>query len=142
VKSILQIFIVVLLCNATLFANDLQEVKKISLKKDEQKKILVKYDNKKRLFKFRWTLYVNGGIVVLRSYDKTVAQNILYLNHKNQSFRVELKTRGADFYNVPYILVKFKEFDFKKNIAKFVLYLSDDKEQIRLEIVKNKQKTR
>jgi len=142
VKSILQIFVVVLLCNAALFANDLQEVKKISLKKDEQKKILVKYDNKKRLFKFRWTLYVNEGLVVLRSYDKTVAQNILYLNHKNQSFRVELKTRGSDFYNVPYILVKFKEFDFKKNIAKFVLYLSDDKEQIRLEIVKNKQKTR
>jgi len=142
VKSILQIFVAVLLCNAALFANDLQEVKKISLKKDEQKKILVKYDNKKRLFKFRWTLYVNEGLVVLRSYDKTVAQNILYLNHKNQSFRVELKTRGADFYNVPYILVKFKEFDFKKNIAKFVLYLSDDKEQVRLEIVKNKQKTR
>jgi len=142
VKSILQIFVAVLLCNAALFANDLQEVKKISLKKDEQKKILVKYDNKKRLFKFRWTLYVNGELVVLRSYDKTVAQNILYLNHKNQSFRVKLKTPGADFYNVPYILVKFKEFDAKKNIAKFVLYLSDDKDQIRLEIVKNKQKTR
>ncbi len=128
--------------NVTLFANDLQEVKKIALKKDEQKKILVKYDNKTRLFKFRWTLYINDGLVILRSYDKTVAQNILYLNHKNQSFRVELKTRGADFYNVPYILIKFKEFDAKKNIAVFVLYLSDNKDQISLEIVKNKQKTR
>ena len=137
-KSILQIFVAVLLCKTALFANDLEEVKKISLKKDEQKKILVKYDNKTRLFKFRWTLYINEGLVVLRSYDKTVAQNILYLNHKNQSFRVELKTRGADFYNVPYILVKFKKFDFKKNIAKFGLYLSDNKDQIQLEIVKNK----
>ena len=127
-----------LLCNATIFANDLQEVKKFSLKKDEQKKILVKYDNKKRLFKFRWTLYVNDGLVVLRSYDKTVAQNILYLNYRNQSFRIELKTRGADFYNVPYILIKFKKFDVKKNIAVFVLYLSDDKDQIRLQILKNK----
>ena len=137
-KSILQIFVAVLLCNAALFANDLQEVKKISLKKDEQKKILVKYDDKKKLFKFRWTLYINDGLVILRSYDKRVAQNVLYLNHKNQSFRVELKTRGADFYNVPYILVKFKEFDFKKNIAKFELYLSDDKDQIKLKILQNK----
>ena len=127
-----------LLCNATIFANDLQEVKKFSLKKDEQKKILVKYDNKKRLFKFRWTLYVNDGLVVLRSYDKIVAQNILYLNYRNQSFRIELKTRGADFYNVPYILIKFEKFDVKKNIAVFVLYLSDDKDQIRLQILKNK----
>ena len=127
-----------LLCNATIFANDLQEVKKFSLKKDEQKKILVKYDNKKRLFKFRWTLYVNDGLVVLRSYDKIVAQNILYLNYRNQSFRLALKTRGADFYNVPYILIKFEKFDVKKNIAVFVLYLSDDKDQIRLQILKNK----
>ncbi|WP_457750038.1 hypothetical protein [Sulfurimonas sp.] len=141
-RSILQLFLVAFLYNVTLFANDLQEVKKIALKKDEQKKILVKYDNKTRLFKFRWTLYINDGLVILRSYDKTVAQNILYLNHKNQSFRVELKTRGADFYNVPYILIKFKEFDAKKNIAVFVLYLSDNKDQISLEIVKNKQKTR
>jgi len=121
-----------LLFNAVLFANDLEDVKEFSLKKDEQKKILVKYDNKIRLFKFRWTLYINDGLVILRSYDKTVAQNILYLNYRNQSFRVELKTRGADFYNVPYILVKFKKFDAKKNIAKFELYLSDDKDQIRL----------
>lgn len=124
--------------NSALLANDLEEVRKISLKKDEQKKILVKYDNKTRLFTFRWTLFINDGLVILRSYDRTVAQNILYLNHKNQSFRVELKTRGADFYNVPYILVKFTEFDFKKNIAKFELYLSDNKDQITLEILKNK----
>ncbi len=137
-QSILQFLLVLFLCNTALFADDLQYVKKISLKKDEQKKILVKYDNKTRLFKFRWTLYVNGGLIILRSYDKTVAQNILYLNYKNQSFRVELKTRGDDFHNVPYILIKFKKFDFKKDSAKFSLYLSDDKDQIRLKIIKNK----
>jgi len=115
-------------------------VKEIALKKDEQKKILVKYDGKTRLFQFRWTLYVNEGLVVLRSYDKQVAQNILYLNHKNQSFRVVLKTPGADFYNVPYMLIKFKEFDFKNNKALFVVYISDNKQQIVLEILENKNK--
>ncbi len=119
-------------------ANDFREIIKISLKKDEQKKFLVKYGAKERLFTFRWTLYINDGLVIFRSYDKRVAQNILYLNHKNQSFRVELKTPGADFYNVPYILLKFKKFDFTTEKASFDLMLSDEKMQIALEELKQK----
>jgi len=138
--TLLQVFLSILLYSATLFADDLIDVKEIALKKDEQKKILVKYDGKTRLFQFRWTLYINDGLVILRSYDKRVAQNILYLNHKNQSFRVALKTPGADFYNVPYMLIKFKEFDFKNNKALFVVYISDNKQQIMLEILENKNK--
>jgi hypothetical protein len=123
---------------SVIYANDFREIKKISLKKDEQKKFLVKYGAKERLFTFRWTLYINDGLVIFRSYDKRVAQNILYLNHKNQSFRVELKTPGADFYNVPYILVKFKKFDFTTGKASFDLMLSDEKMQIALEELKQK----
>lgn len=115
------------------YANDFRDIHKIFLKKDEQTKILVKYDLKEKLFKFRWTLYKNGGLVIHRSYDKVVAQNILYLRHKNQSFRVELKPRGADFYNVPYILVKFKKFNYEKDEAEFELFLSDERNQLLLE---------
>ena len=110
---------------------------KISLKKDEQSRVIVKYDSKEKLFKFRWTLYKNGGLVIHRSYDRAVSQNILYLRNRNQSFRVELKPRGADFYNVPYILVKFKKFDYEKREAIFEIYLSDDKNQMILEYLKN-----
>ncbi|MCW8894935.1 hypothetical protein [Sulfurimonas sp.] len=136
-KNFLQVLILLLFSFSFIFANDFREIKKISLKKDEQKKILVKYNDKERLFKFRWTLYKNGGLVVLRSYDTIVAQNILYLRHKNQSFRFDLKTKGTDFYNVPYLLVKFKEFDSNSNEAKFELMLSDKKMQITLEDLKN-----
>jgi hypothetical protein len=108
----------------------------ISLKKDEQKKILVKYSDKEKLFKFRWTLYKNGGLVVLRSYDKIVAQNVLYLRHENQSFRLELKPRGSDFYNTPYLLVKFEKFNKETNEAVFKLLLSDKKLQITLKDLK------
>ncbi|WP_455755875.1 hypothetical protein [Sulfurimonas sp.] len=118
-------------------ANEYADIKIIKLKKDEQKKILVKYGATKKLFKFRWTLFTNGGLVLFRSYDRIVAQNVLYLRHKNQSFRVELKTRGADFYNVPYILVKFKEFNYETNEATFELYLSDRKSQISLDYLQN-----
>ena len=108
------------------------------MKKDEHKEILVKYGKSQRLFKFRWTLYTNGGLVIFRSYDKIVAQNVLYLRHMNQSFRMELRTRGASNYKPPYLLVKFYEFDEKEQIAKFQVFLSDKNSEIRLEYLKNK----
>jgi hypothetical protein len=139
-RAVLQIFFSVALFSSVVFANNFKDIRIISLKKDEQKKILVKYGSVKKLFKFRWTLYKNKGLVVLRSYDRIVAQNVLYIRERNQSFRVELKPKGADFYQVPYLLVKFKEFDFEKNVAVFGLYLSDRKEQVQLEDLDKKQK--
>ncbi|WP_304543009.1 hypothetical protein [Sulfurimonas microaerophilic] len=136
-KVFLQVFITLILFFSVSFADQYKEVRKISLKKDQQKKILVKYENKVKLFTFRWTLYVNGGLVVLRSYDKQVAQNVLELNHKNQSFRVTVKPRGASNYNVPYLLVKFKEFDYEKDEATFELYNFNNKVQVTLEELKN-----
>jgi hypothetical protein len=135
-RNFLHIFTFLLFSFSFIFANDFREINKITLKKDEQKKILVKYNDKEKLFKFSWTLYKNGGLVVFRSYDKIVAQNILYLRHKNQSFRLELKPRGTDFYNVPYILVKFKEFNDKSSEAEFELLLSDKNYQIMLKNLK------
>jgi len=132
VKKNLQIFIFLIFGISNIFANDFREVKQITLKKDEQTKILVKYGTFEKLFKFRWTLYTNKGLVIHRSYDRKVAQNVLYLNHKNQSFRVELKARGADNYNVPYVLVKFKEFKYETKEAVFELFLSDEKQQLEL----------
>lgn len=125
---------------SSLGANDFREVRKISLKKDEQIKIYVKYGAYKKLFTFRWTLYVNDGLVIHRAYDKIVGQNVLYLNYKNQSFRQELLPRGVERRYLPYILVKFKEFDFKKNKALFELYLSDEELKVKVEYPKKYQK--
>ncbi|MCK4738106.1 MAG: hypothetical protein KAT10_06035 [Sulfurimonas sp.] len=136
-RNFLQVFTLLLFSFSFIYASDFREINKITLKKDEQKKILVKYNDKEKLFKFSWTLYKNGGLVVFRSYDKIVAQNVLYLRHRNQSFRLELKPRGTDFYNVPYILVKFKEFNDKTAEAEFELLLSDKKFQIKLKDLKN-----
>jgi len=137
VKNVLKFLVLFVLSFNYLSANEYADIRVIKLKKDEQKKILVKYGKNQKLLKFRWTLFTNGGLVVFRSYDRIVAQNILYLRHKNQSFRIELKTRGADFYNVPYILVKFKEFNYETNEASFELFLSDKKSQISLEYLEN-----
>jgi len=137
VKQILKFLILFIISFDFAQANEYRDIVTIKLKKDEHKKILVKYGTSEKLFKFRWTLYTNGGLVVLRAYDRVVAQNVLYLRHKNQSFRLELKPRGADFYSVPYILVKFKEFDFEKNEATFQLFLSDKNMQVNLKFLEN-----
>ena len=136
-KIILQVFLTLLFLGSVSFGNEFRDMKQISLKKDSQRKILVKYGKYKRLFKFRWTLYINDTLVIFSSYDRNVAQHIMSLNHKNQSFRVELKPRGADDFNVPYLLVKFKEFNYKKNEAVFEIYLWDKKMQIALEYLKD-----
>lgn len=118
-----------------IFASDYREIKEISLKKDEQKKILVKYADKEKLFKFRWTLYKNGGLVIFRSYDKIVAQHMLYLRHENQSFRVELMPKGADYKSAAYMLVKFKEFKQESKEAVFEMILFDAQGQVVLEYI-------
>jgi hypothetical protein len=135
-RRVAQVFITFVLLMSVTFADEFRDIKKISLKKDEQKKILVKYGSYERLFKFRWTLYSNGGLVIFRSYDRNVGQNILYLGNKNSSFRVNLKAKGADYFNVPYMLVKFKEFDYETNEAKFELLISDKQAQIEMQELK------
>jgi hypothetical protein len=131
-KYLLKSVFVLLLTFSYVNAGYYREVEIISLKKDEPKKLLVKYDAVEKLFKFRWTLFTNGGLVIHRSYDKIVSQNILYLRDKNRSFRVELTPRGSKLYNAPYVLVKFKEFDYETNKAVFELLLSDKTMRIEL----------
>lgn len=125
--------LIILIFFSSVHANEYRDIVNIELKKDEHLRILVKYGKTEKLFKFRWTLYMNGGLVVFRSYDRIVSQNMLYLRHKNQSFRVELRTRGASNFAVPYMLIKFIEFDYKKEVAKFQLFLSDKNSEVSFE---------
>jgi hypothetical protein len=131
-KIFLSVLVFLLFSSSLVKADQFLDVKVIKLKKDEQKKILVKYGEKEKLFKFRWTLYQNDGLVILRSYDQIVSQNVLYLRNKNQSFRVYLQPKGARFHIVPYILLKFKAFDYESDEATFELFLSDKNLQISL----------
>ncbi|MDF1879264.1 hypothetical protein JHD46_06380 [Sulfurimonas sp. SAG-AH-194-C20] len=128
----------VVLLFSTLKAIEFADMYEVSLKKDESTKFLVKYNNYKRLVAFRWTLYTNEGLVMFHSYDTKVAQNVLYLNTTNQSFKIFLKQGGNANYEAPYLLVKFKEFDLEKNKAKFEVFLSDKKSQIKIEKIKKK----
>ena len=124
-KIFLRIVLALSMFFSTSIALDYKQTKYMVLKKDEEKKILVNYNNLTKLFKFRWTLFKNGGLVIHKSYDEVISQNILYTRYKNNFFKLELKTKGADYHNVPFILMKFKEFNFKTNRAVMELFLYD-----------------
>ena len=118
-------------CTA-LFANELIKVKEWHPKKDETKKILVKYASSEKILTFRWTLYKNDALVVFSSYDQMVSQHLLYKNNTNQVVRVELVSRGAHDFVVPYMLIKFDDFDFARHEAKISLWLYDKRHEIYL----------
>ncbi len=120
-----------------MFASGHKESREILLKKDEQKDIFVKYADKKKLFTLRWTLYTDGALVIFRSYDKIVAQNVLSLRHENQSFRLELMPKGSKYPQRAYLLVKFKEFKKESKEALFELFLFDKDKLVELEELKN-----
>ena len=138
-KIFLRIILVLSIFFSISNALDYKQTKRIVLKKDEEKKILVNYNNLTKLFKFRWTLFKNGGLVIHRSYDKVISQNILYTRYKNNFLKLELKTKGANYYDVPYILIKFKEFDYQINSAVMELFLYDSDGIISLNYLDKKE---
>jgi len=132
----MKFLVTLVLYSSLLFATDLLKVKEYKLTKDKTVKILVKYDLFQKLLSFRWTLYKNDGLVVFSSYDRIVSQHILYLNHKNQSIRVQLKSRTSSNRVAPYLLIKFDKFDFEKQQAVISLWITDKKKEIFLKYLK------
>ncbi|MDD2358593.1 MAG: hypothetical protein PHX13_11855 [Thiovulaceae bacterium] len=102
----------------------------IVLKKDKTEKFLVKYGEIKKEFRFNWTLYQNNGLVVKANYDRFNSQHVLYMNHVNQSIRIELRPISMQRRWLPYIIVTFVKFDTKTQEATFDLFLFDKKEQV------------
>jgi len=137
VKNTLRVFLLFILTFSYLNAGEFKHSVIIKLKKDEHKKILVKYDIYQKLFKFRWTLFTDNNLIVFQSYDRIVSQKVLSTSYRRQSYTVELKTRGASYYAVPYILIKFKEYDYGTGEVTFELFLSDDRNEIDLKYLEN-----
>ncbi|MDX1296419.1 MAG: hypothetical protein R3302_09125, partial [Sulfurimonadaceae bacterium] len=111
-----RLFLVLALLFGSAAAN-FRETKELRLKKDQIEKIMVVTEDEEYLMTFRWTLYHNGGLVVHRSYDGFNSQNVLKLNHNNQSVRIDIDTRSKSPKLFTYVVIKFKAFDFEKGEA-------------------------
>lgn len=112
---------------------DYRHVRELRLKKDEVEKVMIIKEGSERLLTFRWTLYHNGGLVIHRSFDGFNSQNVLRLNHTNQSIRIEVDMSGRSPKAFSFIVIKFKAFDFERREAVFDLMLRDDDEKVLLE---------
>lgn len=116
----------------------------VTLKKDQLARYEVAIDNKIHTLDFRWTLYSNKGLVMLYKYaiedpkkkiSRFVNQNILYKDHKLNSFKIELKNRVSNAFLEPYALIVFKDFDEKTKKATFDVLMKDDKRPVQAERV-------
>lgn len=105
----------------------------VELKKDQNAGYEIAIDDKMYTLTFRWTLFVNKGLVMLYKLEKFPYQNILYKDYKLNSFKIELKNRAENAYYKPYVLIVFKDFDEKKKIATFAVLIQDEKRPIQAE---------
>jgi hypothetical protein len=99
------------------------------LKKDQVQHIEIIERNGGNIHKlaFRWTLYINGGLVMHISYDRRRFQPLLYLVYHRDSFKFDLFPKPKDaLYKPledPYAVLVFKAFDEKKREAWFDLLM-------------------
>lgn len=128
----IRVFLLAGLFFAAVSAN-FRETRELHLKKDDVEKVMVVRGASEHLLTFRWTLFHNGALVVHRSYDGFNAQNVLKLNHVNQSVRVDIDTSASSPKHFSYVVIKFKAFDFEKHEAVFDILLRDEAEKVRLD---------
>lgn len=119
-----------LLCCVLSLEGAWRESRSVTLEKDELERIDIKSDYSIREFVFRWTLYTDDTLVVLSRLDKRVTQHMLRRNHANQSYRVMLAVPEGRKMRVPYLLVRFSEFDASTQRASFEIFLFDDEQEI------------
>jgi hypothetical protein len=111
----------------------------IYLKKDYTAKYNMRYKEVDHTLKFRFTLFINNGIVMHYNYEKFPYQNILYTDSLRSSFKkniVDFKTPKN-----PYFLVVFK--DYSDKIATFDFLIFNPDLDVRVELnntnLRNKQ---
>ena len=137
-----KLFLVFFACFSFLFAADGGEPtlnwvykNEVELKKDQTARYTIAIEDKIYNLDFRWTLFVNEGLVMLYKYNKFPYQNILYKDYKLKSFKIKLKNRAENAFYEPYALIVFEDFDTKTKKAKFTVLLMDDKSSVRAERV-------
>ncbi len=132
----LSLLLIISLFSTQLFALEWKYEKEITLKKDQFFSVWVNSQHDKKLLKFRWTLFKNSNLVLLKVFDDFNTHHILSEYYSHNSIKFDVGIRSEKYRQKPYILIKFERFNVKKNEASFKLLLNDKTEQINIEIVK------
>ena len=94
---------------------------KLSLAKDEY----AVYEVLGKPLYFRWTLFINRGLVMHYGYDGFPYQNVLYDDYKLNSYKIRLKQRLDDHSEPPYFMVVFTGMQDGNKKADFTIYVYD-----------------
>ncbi len=118
-------FVLIILFCINIFASSPNWASKeiIKLKKDEYyQKIIEDGVRKKRLY-FRWTLYMNEGLVTHLNYDGFNHQFILYKHYGLNSFRLNLLPKNHYERDPSFLFLIFKDIDIIAGVATLELYI-------------------
>lgn len=100
----------------------------IELKKDEVSNFKIFDKVREKNFSFRWTLYINRGLILLSNYDGFPHQHILYKDYNRNSFQIPLHEKRSA------LMVEFSEFNDQNRTAKFrVLFKNSRAEKVEKE---------
>lgn len=94
---------------------------RLSLAKDEY----AVYEALGKPLYFRWTLYINKGLVMHYGFDGFPYQNVLYDDYKRNAYKIRLKQRLDDHGEPPYIMVVFTGMQKGNKKADFTVYVYD-----------------
>ncbi len=120
-------FFWVLIAPLLLWSFQFDDTKSYSLKKDQVAKISVtKRSNRDRQqLLFRWTLYSDKRLVLLVKYDNFPTQYLLQRDYKRNSIRIYLRDDYQHSYKRAYLVLRFADFDEKKEEAKIEAFVYD-----------------
>ena len=130
------LFLIIGLYSVQLFALEWSYEKEVVLKKDEFFSVWIKTPTEQKLLKFRWTLFRNSNLVLLKVFDKFNNQHILTEGYPRNSIKFDVGIRSDKYREKPYMLIKFDRFNYEMKEASFKLLLKDKSEKINIEIIK------
>lgn len=102
----------------------------VVIKKDQVAVFDVNIDQKIYQLRFRWTLFVNDGLVMLYDYRGFKNQNILYKGNPLDSFKIELREPKVSSGEKPFALLTFKDFNLTSKQATLEIGFRDSGRQM------------
>jgi hypothetical protein len=108
-----------LLLGGTLFGRYWDYEYEITLEKDEVAEYLITDRVREKTFTFRWTLYINNGLILVVNLDGYPYQKILYKDYNRNSFQMKLHGKRA------LLMVEFSEFDVENKKASFLVLVKN-----------------
>jgi len=109
-------------------------------KKDELIKIKIKKDylpTKKTEGKLvlRWTLYSGEKLVLLANYEGNKTQYLLEKSYKRDSVKIDLLDDYKNKMKKAFAIVKFIDFDTKKNVVKLEVKIHDPNKRLKVDFI-------